>query len=114
MSSGGKPSIYLRIRAFVDREQATRARPATPFLGAIPIATMGLAQQYLDGNADIVGWSMAVATALAWTVFAWWRGYRLLRAAAIKGDRSFDQRGKFLLSPEYWATRSVLKARRRK
>jgi hypothetical protein len=107
-------SLYSRVRRFVDHDQSTRARPATPFLGILPIAGMGIAQSHLSGHAALVGWIVAVGIGLLWTAFAWWRGYRLLRTSAVKGDRQYDYKTKFRLPAEYLDTESATKARRHK
>ena len=48
-----------------------------------------------------------------WTAFILWRGYRLMRAASIRGDRKFDREDKYNLIPDYAASESVLSANRR-
>lgn len=48
------------------------------------------------------------------TELALWRGYRLLKASVVKGDRQFDQNGKFMLPAEYRDTENATKARRHK
>lgn len=109
-----KTSLYLRLRRFVDHDQATRVRPATPFLGILPIALAGVIQSHLSTTAATWTWVIAVIIGSAWTVFAWWRGYRLFKAFGVRGDRQFDERDKFALAPEYHASESATKARQKR
>jgi len=106
--------LYLSVRRYVDRDQASRGRPATPFLGLLLLVVMGVADHFLEGAFVTAAWALAVGLALVWTAFAGWRAYRLFKAAALKQDRQFDQHGKFRLHPDYWVTKSVARARRRR
>ena len=109
-----KSSLYLRIRRFVDRDQSTRARPATPVLGILPLASAGLIQTHLSDLAATWTWGIAVVISVAWTAFAWWRGYRLLKAVGVRGDREYDETNKFALAAEYHNSESATKAKQKR
>ena len=49
-------------------------------------------------------WLLVSLFGAAWTGFVLWRASRIMKAATIRGDRQFDQRGKYLLPPEYAAS----------
>lgn len=108
-----KSRTYLRVRGFVDRNLLQGIRTYAHLLGPIPLVVVGGARSYLDRPAAIIAWTGAALIGVAWTSFVAWRGWRLLRATTIRGDRRFDQRDKFRLSPEYQASESILTARRR-
>ncbi|MBN8818457.1 MAG: hypothetical protein J0I80_07035 [Sphingomonas sp.] len=109
-----KANLYLRLRRFVDHDQATRVRPATPFLGILPLALAGIIQSKLSAPAATWTWVIAAIIGGAWTAFAWWRGYRLFKAFGVRGDRQFDERDKFALAPEYHPSESATKARQKR
>lgn len=74
---------------------------STPFIVVVrPFSTSALAAICIAFTASFV-----------WLTFVAWRGYRLLRIEAIKGDREFDLRDKHLLPEEYASTESATKAR---
>lgn len=56
--------------------------------------------------------ALAIVASLIWLSFVAWRGIRIFRATAIRGDRSFDRHDKHLLSSEYAATESATRAKR--
>lgn len=104
---------YLRIRRWVDRDLASLRRPVSIF-GPLFLAILALAAAHaLGGAAVAVGWTVIAPLALVWTSFIVWRAGRLYRAVGLKGDRTFDQRGKYQLSPEYHRSESVTAASRR-
>jgi hypothetical protein len=109
---------YMRLRKFVDwdlsKTGAIRSGAATLLIAmAIASAPFIVVEQPFSANA----WAaicLAFAASLAWLAFVAWRGYRLLRAHAIKGDRKFDLRDKHRLHEEYASTESATKARVRR
>lgn len=62
---------------------------------------MAFAAPRMSDIAGRLGWLIAALLTMAWTAFVLWRVARLSRAAALKGDRAYDQRTKFALSSEY-------------
>jgi hypothetical protein len=79
------------------------------------LVMFGMIGAYSAGSlARATGWTLIVPLGVIWTGFVGWRIARLLRAGSIKGDRAFDQRGKFLLSPEYHRSESVTAASQRR
>lgn len=67
---------------------------------------------YSAPNLVVIG--LAIIASLIWLSFVAWRGIRIFRATAMRGDRAYDRFDKHLLSPEYAATESATKARRRR
>ena len=63
---------------------------------------------------DFAGIAVAISASLIWLSFVAWRGIRILRVTAIRGDRAYDFRDKHLLSSEYAETESATKANRRR
>lgn len=114
MVAAKKVNIYLRIRYGVDRDLATQRRPISIFGPFFFVILAMLGAHLIGGVAEVVGWAVIVPLGAGWAAFVAWRTTRLLRAAAINGDRDFDQRGKFLLSPEYHRSESVTAASQRK
>jgi hypothetical protein len=113
MALKAKPTTYMRVRRWVDHDLANRYRPASLFVPLF-VALIGTAiALQVGGAASAIGWTIALPGA-ACLGFALWRALRLMRAAAIKGDRQYDRRTKFTLSPEYHSSESVTAASRRK
>ena len=115
MAGATKVNFYLRIRRWVDRDLASRSlNTIAHVFGLIPILVAALAQNVFEQPVTTVVWTVAIGLCVAWTAFIVWRGVRLIKAGSIKGDREFDQTGKFLLSPEYHRSESVTATLQRK
>lgn len=72
-----------------------------PMLPVIPIGIIG--------GQDLVRQSvvpLVIATVL-WWAFIGWRGFRLMKASGIRGDRHYDRVGKLKLAKEYRDTLSA-------
>ncbi|MFT4251180.1 MAG: hypothetical protein QM608_01675 [Caulobacter sp.] len=104
---------WLRFRRFVDRKLA-KPRAAAPLPVCLLVLAMAFLGPHLTPPVALAGWIIVAAASLVWVAFVVWRGSRLFRASSLRGDRAFDQRGKFRLSPEYWRSESASRARRRK
>lgn len=102
--------LSLGLRRFVDwdlsRPSGAKAGTLSLLIGFAPVVP-GVA---LRASAPL---ACGALVSLAWFGFVGWRASRLLRAAAVKGDRQFDRKTKFTLPPEYAASESVTAARRR-
>jgi hypothetical protein len=103
-------SHYVRLRRIVDKDLANSVRPLTPSLSFLPFFLLQIVLQ----QRSWAGWSLAISAGGAWLMFVGWRAVRLLKAGALKGDRSYDQISKFALPPEYSSTESATKARQRR
>ncbi len=106
--------IYLRLRRLVDYDLVENYRPISPILGLVPIGGMVVADTAVSGLAAAFGWLVATSVGAVWTGFVLWRVARLSKAAAMRGDRGYDQRTKFALPPEYEATESATAAAQRR
>ena len=110
-----KRDIYLRLRRLVDYDLVENSRPISLILSFVPIGGgMAVANTGVGGLAAAFGWLLATSVGAAWTGFVLWRVARLSKAAALKGDRGYDQRTKFALPPEYKKTESATAAAQRR
>ncbi|NBW07321.1 MAG: hypothetical protein EBR82_04785 [Caulobacteraceae bacterium] len=75
------------------------------------VVAMGF--KLVGGPISFVIWSALLSASVIWTGFVLWRAGRMMQAASIKGDRQYDQHGKYLLPPEYARSESATAARRR-
>ncbi|HEX8525515.1 hypothetical protein [Allosphingosinicella sp.] len=97
----------------VDHDLVEHTRtPMSLFLTFVPISLSLLTMGTPHRLPALFGWATAVAATIAWASFVGWRIARLTKAAALKGDRTYDQRVKFLLPAEYGRSESATKARR--
>lgn len=67
----------------------------------VPFCLAYMVEPYLNAPAATLAISLAIAAGGGWMAFALWRAWRLLRAYSVRRDRSFDQRGKFMLAADY-------------
>lgn len=100
-------TTYLRFRRLVDYDLANNRRPFS-LLGVLP----GVAILAIAGGSWL-GWLVGLGLAVVWLSFIGWRSWRLMKTAALRGDRAYDRIGKFALPSEYAATESATSARRR-
>ena len=114
MARTTKANTYLRIRRWVDRDLVAHYRPLSPFLGLLPVIILAPIWRILEGPAAWVSGTLAISLSVIWTGFVLWRVARLYKAVGVKGDRAYDQRGKYLLAPEYHRSESVTAAAQRK
>lgn len=114
MAASRNLNIYLGIRRWVDHDLATQRRPISIFSPVFLVIFALIGARFIGPVADVVAWALVLPLAAGWFAFVAWRISRLLRAVSIIGDREFDQRGKFLLSPEYHRSESVTAAAQRK
>ena len=108
---------YLRVRRWVDRDLAAYPRDSLALWGPTGIAALLFVGAYNAGPAEPVAvalfWLLIAPPWAAWLVFVLWRASRIIRCETIKGDREYDQRGKYLLPPEYARSESVAAANSR-
>ena len=57
-------------------------------------------------------WTLVAALSSGWFAFVSWRGWRMMKATAARGDRAYDREGKFKLAKEYSSTESTTAAKR--
>ena len=115
MPARWKRSAYLKVRRWVDHDLVTYPRHSLSLEGSsVLIIVLGLAAYALGSIALIAFWLVMFPVWAAWAAFVLWRVARLVRAASIRGDRQYDQKGKFRLPPEYASTESATAASRRR
>lgn len=110
-------SLLTRLRRFVDWDFGT-SNTVGGNASLLVLGLVWLLAVFAMGSGGPRIWTVSLVLAaifsLAWLMFVLWRGWRLFRASAIKGDRAYDQKGKAKLPPEYRDTESVTKASRSK
>jgi hypothetical protein len=79
-----------------------------PWLAVLPLRSM------LAGSAWVVLLSITAILTTIWLGFVAWRGWRLIRSTALRGDRAYDRVGKLELASEYKETESATQAKRRR
>ncbi len=103
---------------FVDWDLArgtiASAGNASLLIGMSPWLAIFLIQQQAGKPTLTAPAVLAIAFDVAWFAFVGWRGWRLFRQSALRGDRRYDRSGKYLLPPEYADTESATRARGRK
>ncbi len=110
--------VFARLCRFVDWDLGGPGGVRTGSCSIlICIVIAGLPALFLDhpirGNGVAVVAAFGTIAAL-WIAFVLWRGWRLLRAEAVKADRAYDRGGKYQLPPEYVQTESATRAARRR
>ena len=114
MPAAKNVTIYLRTRRWVDHDLATQRRPLSIFGPLFFIILVMTGAHFIGPVAEGSARVVIIPLGAGWAAFVAWRITRLLRAVSIIGDREFDQRGKFLLSPEYHRSESVTATSQRK
>lgn len=104
---------YLKLRQWVDRDLKNHSSLSS-YLIFVPAFVMWLMQGRLSSPWRITGWGVAIGWGAAWGGFVLWRTVRLWRVAMLQGGRIYDERGKYMLPPEYRDTESAGAVRRRK
>ena len=109
---------YALLRRFVDWDLSrgpsvgignlTLLVVIVPWLAVLPLRSILIGAAW-----TVVLLVTAISTAI-WLGFVAWRGWRLMRITAIRGDRGYDRTGKLELSAEYRETKSITEARRRR
>jgi hypothetical protein len=111
-------AAYLKVRHWVDARLSSESWLVRnrPFKDSILV----FAVLALTGWAPFVPrWAVSSSSVVAaafwllWIAFVGWRAARLIRAGNYKSARDYDQRGKFLLPPEYAASESYMTHQRR-
>lgn len=107
--------LFTRLCRFVDwdlsRTGGVKAGAYSLLLALLPFLLLVGFAGLLDVRPNLVACSVAIVVSVAWTALVAWRGWRLLKVYATKGDRRYDRRGKLNLPPEYRGSKSVTKAR---
>jgi hypothetical protein len=105
---------YRRVRRWVDHDLAYQWRPLSIFGPLFLVMFVMIAANWAGGVPVVLGWTIIAPVYAVWMAFICWRIIRLIRTVTIKGDREFDQRGKYLLPPEYTASESYLAHQKRR
>ncbi len=113
MASGGLRSLYLWVRKAVDWDIRENAKPASILVALTPLVPLLIIKPSAE-DARIVAWFVGGILSAGWVIFFAWRCWRVLKAASLRGDRHFDRIGKLGQPPEYHASESATKARRRR
>ncbi|MHA6317379.1 hypothetical protein ACXYN8_06935 [Altererythrobacter sp. CAU 1778] len=98
-------SVYRSMRDWVDHMLAEGVRSRGVLLPAFPPLFL---PAFTGSNAFV--WVIAISLAVAWFAFVAWRGWRMMKATAIRSDRTYDHSEKFKLSNEYHSTESATSA----
>jgi hypothetical protein len=115
MARRWKSSTYVKVRRWVDHDLVTYPRHSLALQGSfILVFVIGLGAYAGKPVALVAFWFLIFPLWVAWAVFVLWRVSRLTRAAAILGDRQYDQKTRFMLPPEYADSESVTAASRRR
>lgn len=115
MARRWKNETYLKVRRWVDRDLVAYPRNSIAFQGGFIVLIVLALAAYAGGIVTVVGfWGLIFPLGASWLGFVQWRVSRLSKAASLKGDRHYDQKGKYMLPPEYATTESVTAASRRK
>lgn len=118
MLQTSRVSALVRLCRFVDwdlsKTGGIRAGAWSLFIGALAacLPVPFVVRPYQDW--EVAALAGSVIAAVLWFGFVAWRGLRLLRATAGRGDREYDRQGKYDLPPEYKATESATSAARRR
>jgi len=102
------------IVKWMDRDIRAYPKTISHMLGLIPSVFMGITNSNLRGPLAAIGWTVSITFGVVWTALVVWRFAAHAKREAIKSDRAFDRKGKFLLSPEYHDSESETAANRRK
>ena len=106
------------LRRFVDWDLTRPGMPRNGSLSAaVGLLLLAFATAVTHGESEAVSFISllpALPLPLAWSGFVVWRQLRLLRAAALKGERSYDRGGKAMLSADYADSESATAARLRR
>ena len=117
MARPARAENYLRVRRWLDQELTRDARYSIAVWGPTSVVGFALVGAFTAGPLEPVVvplfWILVMPPWTGWMAFVAWRASRLTRAAVIKGDREYDQHGKYLLPPEYARLESVAAANRR-
>lgn len=81
--------------------------------GLLPILLILLIREDLDQWVLYLGWAVGLIMTIGWFAFVGWRGWRLMKAFALKGDRDYDRDTRIRLSSEYRDSESATKSRQR-
>jgi hypothetical protein len=107
--------LLARLRRFVDWDFATSGvqfgNASLLVLGALWLPAIA-ARGSEDWWIRVGSLMLAAICSLIWMSFVLWRGWRLFRASAFKGDRRYDRETRLELPPEYRDTESATKASR--
>lgn len=109
--------LVHRLRRFVDWDlgsSAVGAGKASLLVAMLLWVPALIAQTWANATVAKLLLPLTLLLNAAWFAFVIWRGLRLLKASALKGDRDYDRRGKYHLASEYRASESATRARRRR
>lgn len=111
-------TIFIRVCRFVDKDLSRSGYVRlAPWSIALACATVALPVPFLShpyGVGEVVIIGLAAGLCLGWLTFVGWRGLRLIKAASLRADRTFDRTGKFELPTDHASTESSTAASRRR
>ncbi len=111
-------SFFGPLRRFVDwdlsRGPSVGTGNLTILIAITPWAGLLAFRKSMSEAMEAVGLTAASIATVIWLAFVCWRGWRLMRATGIRGDRAYDREGKLNLSSDYLKSESTTKAGRRR
>jgi type VI protein secretion system component VasK len=110
--------VFTRLCRFVDwdlgRSGGVRTGSCSLLIAFMIAGLPALFVGHPVQGKDVIVLAAFGTIAALWIAFVLWRGWRLLRAEAVKADRAYDRGGKYQLPPEYVQTESATRAARRR
>jgi hypothetical protein len=113
MSRFEKDNAYLILRRWIDHDIAHRYRAPSVQISSVVTGFLVISLLFAEGWLMRLALITLLLISSICTGFVFWRLSRIVRAFTIKGDREYDQKGKFLLPPEYANSESTTTAERR-
>ena len=111
-------TVFSRLCWLIDwdlkRKSANSAGHLTLLVGLTPWLLLSVTDQRPNGSSVSVPLIIGLIFDALWFGVVGWRAWLLFRRSAAKSDRLYDQKGKYMLPPEYADTESATGARRRK
>lgn len=109
--------IYMAVRRFIDWDLSSagyfRSSSWSLLIASLlACAPLPFVERPYSPRA-LLAIALAIIASLIWLTLVAWRGLRIFRAMAIRGDRAYDRRDKHQLSSEYAVTESATEAGRR-
>jgi hypothetical protein len=110
--------VFAPLRRFLDwdlsRGPSVGIGNLSILLIIIPWVVLLPFRNSMDEATEALALTAASITTAIWLAYVAWRGWRLIRASGVRGDRAYDRRDKLYLSSDYAKSESATKARRRR